>query len=234
MSAYKTITDRIPSNMPPGKSKIVGATLVIGTDLAEAIATIARRDDLTPKGRANLMRVHIKNTAGPAFEKSKRQFEWHQRAIDTRKATIKKKALGEVTPNDAEYRAVLRTMPLPERTQAILTNLEFRGAALRGGAALAGIPGDVYQNAFDAAVAENAAEESAALEKAEAEQAVHGAALGVVQGEMMRVPAIDDPNSGARPFHNAKELGDFLAREVPAAPVHLQQREQIEADEAAA
>jgi hypothetical protein len=63
MSAYQTILSRIPVNLPSGKSRIIGNTVEIGMKLAEQVAVIDKRDDLTAKGRAGLMRAYLKSTA---------------------------------------------------------------------------------------------------------------------------------------------------------------------------
>jgi hypothetical protein len=232
MSVYSTLLSRFPDEIATGKNAVIRNTLAAGMETQTAIAAANDRKDLAPLGRANMIAQHVKLLAGPALTKSRRQFEWHAKAIEKQTAALTKLVLGAHDPLDAERRQILRGMSAADSAKAVTTDSDFRMAALRGGRGLTNLPGEVFERAMEMATAERAAPQAAALAAAKEAQDLHGAAIEVLENELLDAVALGDPNSGtARRFASKPELEKYLAAEVkvPVLPVLAQEEAQADA-----
>ena len=199
MTVYAAIESRIPANLATGKSTVIRRALQAGKDLQHIVNANSRRDDLSAKGRADVVGKFVRETTAPALARARRQYEYHGRELAKLRDKIRAKAIGEAQPTDMEWRSYLRTSSAGERNRLVLENADARGAALRA-PALATIDGDIVAHATAAAIRENAPNESKALAAFEDAQKLHEGALRALTHELTQTPIITTSSGGVRKF----------------------------------
>jgi hypothetical protein len=228
--AFTALLTRIPTSTPAGKTRVIRNIAAAGFSLQGVRERIAARDDLTPKGRGQMVAQHIKSETGPALARARRQFEYHERALARQRDALRGKVIGESRTTDAEWRSYLRSLPIAERTQKVFTDPAARAAALRE-PGLVELPSDVIDRALDIATTETIAPtEAAALARREDEQAVHSAMIRTLVNELMNTKFIVESSGDLRSFVSPVEFDQFMAAEVPAPGIVQIAFEEKEAD----
>ena len=224
---------RIPAGAPTGKAKVVVATLENSLELKEARVNASMNRELSEIGRAALVAKHVQGKALPALAKARRQCAYHEGKLSALRITVQKKATGDATPLDAEWRQHLRALPVGERAKLALTDREARGAALRA-PGLSGVSPEVLEQAMKMAIAETCPNESAVIDVFEESQAIHKQAVRVLEEEIMATPFIAEPSGVVRNLHTQTEMENLLKESVGLPSIKQIALEEVEADRAEA
>lgn len=227
-AAYAALLPRLPSNLTKGKNDVLVATMTAGAALMAKAAEVAKDDGRSAKGRAQVLDHYLKSEAVPALVKSRRQHQYHEGRLQGKRDALRKAVIGEHDPLDRERRDVIRAMTPNERIAAVLSDPELRGAALRGGSTLAGVPQTELDRAFSIATEEMVPAKVAEIKNLEAAQDFHAAVLRVFANDLQKIPAVIEPNGAVRemsPWEVEKVI-----ESIPAPAPHIKMREEIEAD----
>jgi hypothetical protein len=203
--------ERIPATATNEQRNMIQAAFGVTKQLATGIDAIAKRDDLTPKGRADLIQKEAR-AAGTAFQKSREQYERHAGTIENMRIAMHKKAIGEPKDTDAERRTMLRAMSLNERISKVNSDPLARAAALRE-PGLSEIGSDLIEKLTEIAVKENAPTEAQQIAEFEEAQVIHKAALEVAERKLLETPFLVDDNGNPRRPQTMADLSKFLSAE---------------------
>lgn len=229
MDIYETLQNRIPAKATAGKAKVIRKVLETSRQLKDAIDLIERRDDLSTKGRAQLLDKQVQVT-GATLRRAQRQLDYHDTALAKGRDNLAKKVIGEAKPTDAEWRTMLRQLPIGERTQLAMQDPEARAAVLRAPAALSDMPADRVALMLAEAVQTVAPDDHARLVAHQEAQGVHVAAVRMLQQELLKVPFIVDTDGKVRRPSSQRELDTYLDETVPAPHQNAILLEQVEID----
>lgn len=206
---FTALKNRIPTGTIPGKARVINKVLGVAEHLATAVKEVSSRDDLSPKGRAPLLQKHVKDF-GAALRRAERQLAYHTDKIARGRVNLAEKVVGKAKETDAEWRTMLRGLPLAERTSLAMSDPDARGAVLRAPAALSGMPKDRVEMLLANAIEQEAPAELAAINVHEESHEVHRVAVNVLRGELMKVPFLLEPNGNLAKPHSAIQLDTFI------------------------
>jgi len=203
--AYATVIARIHSGAPVGRVKAIKKIAAAAEQFHQELQRIGRRDDLSPRGKAQQM-VAPTRAAALALMRARRQAEHLRTKAETDQAAARTKARGTPKATDAEWRSYLRSLPPNERLQMVLNNPDARGPALRE-------PGLSGLNPEHIAAAEKIALRDAGAQPNDADAdellAVHVAATNLLAGDLMKT-AVLELNGALRSFGSPAALQQFI------------------------
>jgi hypothetical protein len=225
---FNALKERIPTNASRGRRQVIEAVVAAGLQFSEGRAAIAKRDDLTVKGKAGLYANLVKQ-AGVAVRKAERQLAHHDKRVADYEAHVRTKAIGPAKDTDAEARQWLRSLPASERRALLLSNGTVRAAALRE-PTLSGLDDQTLAASLKLAIEANASEDAALLEAAKEIRDLHRMAVNALWSELPKAPMRVDPDGKVR-TPSLQEVRNFIAENVnePHANAILQDHAELDA-----
>jgi hypothetical protein len=227
---YQTLESRIPAKAKAGQIRVIRNLLEVSRQFKEAVETNHKRDDLSPKGRAVAAQKQVQAT-GAALRRAQRQLDHHKTTLAKGHADLVKRVVGTPKETDAEWRSMLRVLPVGERTQLAMLNPDARSAVLRAPPALSAMPDNQVRIMLDEAIRTMAPDDLSALDAAAEAQVIHEAVLRALQYDLLQVPFVIEENGNARRPQSAHELDKYIDDTVPLPHDFAQAAEQTEIDQ---
>jgi hypothetical protein len=188
LDVVDNLLSRLPDNINDAQVQPIRHAAATAKMLKGKIAEANARTDLSPSGRAQFIRDYVAKTIAPILKHQRDAVARDAANLEAMRIQERNRAIGAADPLDRERRDFLRTLTEGERSKIVLSDPDFRGAALRGGATLSGLHSELFERALAAAMP---ADTVSALNTAAEANSLHESMVRVLQDNVANAMGIE-------------------------------------------